>query len=293
MSDEQPYYVVKKGHQTGIFRTWDECKRATWGYSGPVFRKFPTFEAANEFYHSKTIPLSRTNSTNSTGERPKIVKKMPYNPVESPLESGRLQQLQEELTANIRKAPFADELNYTVEKWTIINDEIYIFTDGSARKSQNMPNSGVGVYLGYHCMNIKEQYNDKTNNMCELTAVYYAFKLITRYWRELSEMEKIVKIVSDSEYTIKACSVWLQQWKTNNWITSSGDPVKNRELIEGIDNSMQRIKLINSRLEGNRKIRVKFIHVNSHQNMPDSSDKLNYDIWLGNHIADCLASNTI
>ena len=185
-------------------------------------------------------------------------------------------------------------MNYSVDKWTIIDDEIYIFTDGSSRRTQNYPNSGIGVYLGYNCINIKEQYNDKTNNMCELTAVDYAFKLIIRYWRELAEIKKQIKIVSDSEYTIKACSIWLQQWKTKNWLTSNGEPVKNREIIESIDASMQRIKLINSKLNGDSKIKVKFIHVNSHKDEPNQeTDRTAYLIWLGNYIVDALAQNTI
>jgi ribonuclease HI len=141
-------------------------------------------------------------------------------------------------------------------------------------------------------MNIKEQYNNRTNNQCELGALDYAFKLIVRYWRELSEIGKIIKLVSDSEYSIKAISVWIVQWKKNNWKTSNGETVKNRELIESIDTSMSRIKVINSELEDNKKIRVKLIHVNSHQ-VPDWQDKFKYSIWFGNYVADGLSQNTI
>ena len=27
-------YAVRKGHKTGLFYTWDECKKAVHGYSG-------------------------------------------------------------------------------------------------------------------------------------------------------------------------------------------------------------------------------------------------------------------
>ena len=43
--------------------------------------------------------------------------------------------------------------------------------------------------------NIKEQYTDnKTNNQCELMALDYSFKLIVRYYRELIDLNKVIKI---------------------------------------------------------------------------------------------------
>ena len=198
-----------------------------------------------------------------------------------------------ELTKNIKSSQYSDDLNYNVDKWNIIENEIYIFTDGSSRKSKEFFNSGIGVYIGYQCTNIKEQYNDKTNNQCELMAMDYAFKLIVRYYRELSKLSKLIKIVSDSEYSIKSCSVWLSAWKKNNWKTAKGEDVKNKELIESIDGSMLRIKMINSKLENDNKIKVKLIHINSHQPCPDINDKVNYNIWFGNYIADGLAQNTM
>ena len=123
-------------------------------------------------------------------------------------------------------------------------------------------------------------------------AMDYAFKLIVRYFRELTIMKKIIKIVSDSEYSIKACSVWLPAWKKNNWKTAKGEDVKNKDIIESIEGSMTRIKIINSKLDADAKIRVKLIHVNSHQ-APDLQDKFKFSIWFGNYVADGLAQNSM
>jgi ribonuclease HI len=262
------YYVVKRGHKTGIFKTWLECKSAVDGFKSPIFKKFTSFDDANAFFKSQ---ISSNTESNNKASQEEIIK------IKS-------------ICKNIKSAPFSDELNYNVPNWNVLNDELYIFTDGSSKKNGE---SGIGVYLGYQCMNIKEQYQNKTNNQCELGALDYAFKLIIRYWRELSSIGKQIKIVSDSEYSIKACSVWLQNWKNNNWCTKTGEPVKNRELIESIDSSMTRIKVINTNLENNSKIRVKLIHINSHQPMPDTQDKFKYSLWFGNYIADALSQNSI
>ena len=302
------YYVVKKGYTPGIYHSWTECKRETDGYSGPIYRKFASYTDAIDFLNSKTVSTGNSRPVDvgicSSSSGATSISTSTYLDTKKKLKihkSHISESIQaKEKSNNIKSAPFSESLNYTVEQWTQINDELYIFTDGSSRKSKIYPNSGIGVYIGYNCTNIKEQYNVKTNNMCELTAIDYAFKLIIKYWRELAEIGKVIKIVSDSEYSIKACTLWLQQWKTNNWLTSSKEPVKNRNLIESIDNSMQRIKLINSKIpdasakDTLKKIKVKFIHVNSHQNEPNpETDKFNYALWFGNYIADGLSQNSM
>jgi len=296
------YYVVKRGLKPGIYKTWLECKTAVDGFKNPIFRKFNSFEDANTFYKadistiSTSRPTSRPASRSVSATTPEKIILTNTNSKNSVIPQEEMRKIRE-MVKHIKHAPFRLDLNYNVAGWNELDDELYIFTDGSSRKrteeyDNNKCNSGLGVYLGYKCINIKEQYQDRTNNQCELGALDYAFKLIVQYWKELSEMGKIIKIVSDSEYSIKACSVWLNEWKRNNWKTKNGQDVKNRELIESIDASMLQIKSINASLEDNKKIKVKLIHVNSHQ-IPEFQDKFKYSIWFGNYVADGLSQNTI
>ena len=325
--NNEKYYVVRKGHHIGIFKTWGECKKAVEGYKNPIFRKFDTFEEAKEFLKTgskssssvnittkssltdKTIQLTTTkksktngngnvngnsngngnaNGNANTNTHTNETKSRNY------VSDEEILKMKQSLST-IKSSHYSDDLNYNVRSWTLIDDELYIFTDGSSRKSKTKEdyfNSGVGVYIGLNCTNIKEQYNEKTNNQCELMGMDYAFKLIVKYYRELIDIKKVVKIVSDSEYSIKACSVWLSSWKKNNWRTAKGDDVKNKDLIESIDASMQRIKLINSKLSASDKLKVKLIHVNSHQAM-DRTDRTKFNIWFGNLCADGLACNKL
>lgn len=43
------YYAVRKGHEPGIYHTWDECQIQTLGYSGAQYKKFKTEAEAQEF----------------------------------------------------------------------------------------------------------------------------------------------------------------------------------------------------------------------------------------------------
>ena len=315
------YYVVRKGHNIGIFKTWGECKKSVEGYKNPIFRKFPTFEEAKDFLkngkkNNNIIENSDKPVKNNKIENSDKIIKLSNNKLKQSQSNGKSNEKSNENSnvktneniisdeeiikikqsiSTLKSSNYSDDLNYNVKNWTLIDDEIYIFTDGSSRKSKTKEdyfNSGVGVYIGLNCTNIKEQYNDKTNNQCELMGMDYAFKLIVKYYRELIDIKKVIKIVSDSEYSIKACSVWLSSWKKNNWKTAKGDDVKNKDLIESIDASMQRIKLINSKLSTSDKLKVKLIHVNSHQAM-DRTDRTKFDIWFGNLCADGLACNKL
>ena len=47
------YYAVKKGKKHGVYRTWDECKAQTDGFSGAIFKSFKTQEEAEAFIGNK------------------------------------------------------------------------------------------------------------------------------------------------------------------------------------------------------------------------------------------------
>lgn len=307
--NNEKYYVVKKGHNIGIFKSWGECKNSVNGYKNPIYRKFTNYEEATLFLKNGTLSKDKIITKNTTIDKDiKIINTstskqsltMTYNntviaPTVTEFVNDEEILTMKKSLSTIKSSQYSNDLNYNINGWTIINNEIYIFTDGSSRNSKHKDdyfNSGVGVYIGLMCTNIKEQYNNKTNNQCELMGMDYAFKLIVRYYREIIELNKVIKIVSDSEYTIKACSVWLPTWKKNNWHTAKGEDVKNRDIIESIDASMQRIKFINSKYDASKKIKVKLIHVNSHQEM-DRTDRTKFSIWFGNLCADGFACNKL
>src|ERR1051325_10703684 len=42
------FYVVWKGHKTGVFSHWDECKKQVHGFKNAEYKSFPTLHLANE-----------------------------------------------------------------------------------------------------------------------------------------------------------------------------------------------------------------------------------------------------
>lgn len=281
MNNNTKYYAVRMGHKEGIYTTWEECKNATYGFKNPVFRKFNSFEEAQSFMDNKPFKVINVNHQKLNNDN-KQEKKINYST------DKYLSRYRE----YIKSDNFNIDYKYPIKDWNVFNDEYFIFTDGSFKKNESTTSSGLGVFMGINSINIKEQYEDKTNNQCELDSVRMVFEIILKNKDSIIKNNKKINIVSDSEYTINSLTLWIKKWKLNNWLTANGKPVKNKDIIEKIDECMYKIKVINSELETYRKIKIKFVHVKSHQK-PNETDKYQLFLWQGNLIADALAQNKI
>lgn len=125
-------------------------------------------------------------------------------------------------------------------------EKILIYTDGAC--SGNPGPGGWGAILMFRD-NKKELsggQRETTNNIMEMTAVIEALKQI-KY-----PCNKEVEVYSDSAYVVNAFNnYWIKSWKKNNWVNSSKEPVKNKELWIELDALVQ-------------KFNVKFIKVKGH-----------------------------
>lgn len=105
-----------------------------------------------------------------------------------------------------------------------------IFTDGAC--SQNGTWNGGWSYCVVSADNellySKSGFEkNTTNNRMELTAVVESLK-----WARKNKVSNFT-IVTDSAY-ISNCfkNKWYKAWKSNGWLTSKKEPVKNRDLWE-------------------------------------------------------------
>ena len=134
------------------------------------------------------------------------------------------------------------------------------YSDGS-RLGESGTDGGPGGW-GYHAIfgdQIVEKYCGyfkTTNNRMEILA-------IISFLEEFQEPTKVT-IRTDSQYTIDSVTKWIYGWIKNNWVTSQGQPVKNKDLFERL------FKLVKFHT-------VTFEKVKAHSNIP------------GNERADTLA----
>lgn len=121
----------------------------------------------------------------------------------------------------------------------------HVYTDGSFRS----PGCGAWGALILEALSqepVAEVFSgvwDTTNNRMEMSAVGNALRCLP--------VGADVTIFADSRYTIDCFTKWHWGWKRNNWITLTGKPVSNRDLIEPT------LDLLNY-------YKVKFTHVYGH-----------------------------
>ncbi|TKR68123.1 hypothetical protein L596_024152 [Steinernema carpocapsae] len=64
------FYAVAKGHKTGVFLTWAECKEQTEGFKGAKFKKFDNEEDAKLFAEGKTLKQIEERKRKSENKKP-------------------------------------------------------------------------------------------------------------------------------------------------------------------------------------------------------------------------------
>ena len=139
-----------------------------------------------------------------------------------------------------------------------------VFVDGSCLgNGKDDALAGFGVWFGNNdSRNMSKKINGKsTNNTAELTAIVEALKIM--------EHDKKWILYSDSKYCIN-CIEWSKKWRVNDWKTSAGKDVKNKELIKEMIGHIAKFD------------NLQIIHVVSHTNNNDP-------ISIGNAEADKLA----
>lgn len=106
-------------------------------------------------------------------------------------------------------------------------DEVTIYTDGACSGNPGPGGWGAILMLGKNRKEISGGSENTTNNIMELTAVIEALKILKRPCK--------VNVYSDSAYVVNAfLQKWIYGWMKKGWKTAGGDPVKNKELWQGL-----------------------------------------------------------
>ncbi len=189
---------------------------------------------------------------------------------------------------------FSNFNDHTIKKFikyktTSSNEKtITIFTDGSCKKNgQSTSSGGIGVFCPKTDKRVSMSFEDAcanllqgkdigkcTNQKAELLAIYKALLLIDKTPLEEELTDFIIK--TDSIYCVKVFTKWFLNWQRNGWISSSGNPVLNQDIIRPC------VEIIKKRKN------IFFEYVPAHQEEPTDPEK--YNNWYGNAVADQLAT---
>ena len=104
---------------------------------------------------------------------------------------------------------------------------VNIYTDGACRGNPGM--GGWGALIEYGDSK-KEYYGgeiDTTNNRMELKAAIEALRALKEPCQ--------VNLTTDSKYVMQGITLWIENWKKNNWKSASKKDVKNKDLWVELD----------------------------------------------------------
>ena len=152
-----------------------------------------------------------------------------------------------------------------------------IYTDGSCIAKNGGGGKGVGG-IGYIIKHWEMQdgtptikategsrgFRLTTNNRMELLAAIEGLNTVsdgvkTGLYKDLYQ----INVMTDSRYLCDAVSQnWVTKWINNNWVTSMGSPVKNRDMWEKVMDSIKRVTDLN--------ITLNFHHVQAHSGNVDN-----------------------
>nr|ACO10969.1 Ribonuclease H1 [Caligus rogercresseyi] len=246
----QSFYAVARGRQIGIYNSWSECRSQTHGFTNARFKKFSSYEEANNFV--------KENSNKSSSGVQRVFKAGKKSKENTAGQINRVVSAEEGWYVDERDWNYDPDLGYTLNKegW------VKVFTDGAcSNNGRRGAVAGIGAYFGPGSpKNISEPVSGdhQTNNSAEIQAISQAIQSVKNEGRT-----KVV-IYTDSKFAINSVELWLEGWKQNGWKKSSGGDVINKADFIQLDDIRKGMS-------------VKFIHVRGHQGIH------------GNEMADQLA----
>lgn len=103
--------------------------------------------------------------------------------------------------------------------------KVTIYTDGACSGNPGPGGWAAVLIAGEYKKEIFGGEKNTTNNIMELTAILEGLKAL----KEPCEVD----LYSDSAYSVNAFNQgWIFNWIKKGWRTTSGEPVKNREIWE-------------------------------------------------------------
>ena len=111
-----------------------------------------------------------------------------------------------------------------------------LYSDGSTKT-----NPGIGAYAAIITDQktseetiVTKTFHHTTNNRMEMLGIIEPIEALYVHdmWR--SPNPPSIHVFSDSKYVVNTATIWVENWKKNNWKSATGKRSKNIDLLERI-----------------------------------------------------------
>ena len=121
--------------------------------------------------------------------------------------------------------------------------KVTIYTDGACSGNPGPGGWAAILIYGDNKKEISGGSKNTTNNIMELTAILEGLKAL--------KVECEVEVYSDSAYSVNSFNQgWIYNWMKKGWKTSSGEPVKNKEIWEELYELTKKHKVTFNKVKG-------------------------------------------
>ncbi len=110
------------------------------------------------------------------------------------------------------------------------NPEVEVFTDGACSGNPGPGGWGAVLRHGRSEKELSGGERQTTNNRMEMMAAIAALEALKRPTR--------VALTTDSTYLRDGITKWIRGWKAKGWKTSTGSPVKNKDLWQRLERAL-------------------------------------------------------
>mmetsp|Transcript_775 Transcript_775/g.871 ORF Transcript_775/g.871 Transcript_775/m.871 type:complete len:309 (-) Transcript_775:3-929(-) len=281
-----PYYAVAKGIKPGIYTSWSLCKQNVNGYKGAVFKKFVSVKQAQQFIESNSSTKSSQTARISYGQ--KVSKSCNSSNSAEKIQSSSAREAFQNIKLEYHKSvpnlkvSIGAEYHSRIAKFTSDSDKVEdpdikiqkIYVDGASRGNGKikMPISGYGIFYGVTdrrngAISLNQiddvNINKPTNQRAELFAIKHALIDIANEIVECNgKVSTKYEIYSDSQYAQSCITKWCDEWMKNNWKTSQGKPVSNKDIISSV---IPILNYINQYYNKHQFGDLQFFHVRGHR----------------------------
>ncbi|KAF2672447.1 ribonuclease H-like protein, partial [Microthyrium microscopicum] len=231
------FYAVRRGHEPGVYNDWPSAQKQIAGFQKARHKSFQTRYEAEEFVRalSPDVTAGEPAAKKRKGSENATLIELPagLGPLPPDAEDGFDHTITlDPQTGLPRKKTDAElrSLRAVSREGPASSKVLQIWTDGACRANGTAnARAGVGVFFGPNDnRNLAEKLpgERQTNQRAELTAIKRAL--------DICPMNQSCFIWSDSKYAIQCVTVWFQAWERNNWKSSKGKAVDNKDIIEEI-----------------------------------------------------------
>ena len=130
--------------------------------------------------------------------------------------------------------------------WHVIlcpmNEEIKVYTDGSSRGNPGPGGWGAIIDFGEEVRELGAGDKRTTNNRMELTAVIETLEFLSNNSHEGTNL----RFYTDSSYVANGISIWINNWRRNNWKNKTGQEIANVDLWQKFDSLLSVFSNINT-----------------------------------------------